>query len=56
MQISLEFMETNCPAFICILSLFEDILGDLTRLFYLTCFAVIIVRFHRWQKSVNYVI
>lgn len=35
MQISSEFMETNCPAFIYILSLFKDIFGDLTRLFFL---------------------
>lgn len=36
-QISSDFMETNCPAFIYILNLFKDILGDLTRLFYLLC-------------------
>lgn len=44
MQISLEFEEANCATHI-YLDLFEDIWGDLTRLLYLTCFAVITVSF-----------
>lgn len=47
-QISLGFGEANCSYLY--LGLLEDMLGDLTGLLYLTCFAVIIVSFHRWQK------